>query len=100
MAPRLQTGTALNRSQLPPDVLRRALSNDLWFETPKREGKGGKKWKKGKKGKKRKDESPVPKGRQPNPTLMSGEGIEPYEIYSDVMEALYENHRSNPAHGT
>ena len=31
----------------------------------------------------------MPKGREPNPTLMSGEGIEPYELYYQAMKALY-----------
>ena len=47
---RLEAGTAYNRSRLPPQVLLRALTNDEWFEAPKRKegkGKGGKKWKKG-----------------------------------------------------
>ena len=36
------------------------------------------------------DESPVPKGRRPNPELMGGEGIEPYELYSHDLDSLCE----------
>ena len=31
----------------------------------------------------------MPKGRKPNPTLISGEGIDPYELYFTAMKALY-----------
>ena len=47
LADRLEAGAALGRSRLPPEVLRRALSNDQWFEAPdekkeKEERDGGK----------------------------------------------------------
>ena len=101
---RLEAGAAYNRSRLPPEVLQRALTNDEWFEAPKRKegkGKGGKKWNKGKKGKdwsktevtpkgqrKGEEDKPCPKGREPNPELMGGEGIEPYELYSHDLYSL------------
>ena len=36
----------------------------------------------------RPDKRVLPKGRRPNPTLSGGEGIEPYEIYSNVLAEL------------
>ena len=67
----------------------------------KEQEKGGKTWKRGKKGKdwsktevtpkgqrKGEEDEPCPKGREPNPELMGGEGIEPYELYSHDLYSL------------
>ena len=34
------------------------------------------------------EDKPCPKGREPNPELMGGEGIEPYELYSHDLYSL------------
>ena len=109
---RVRAGASYGRSQLPRTLLQRALENDLWYEVPKgkfrrEKGKGkGKKGKDGKKGERvetiggmvkepepkgtgeRQDKRVLPKGRKPNPTLSGGEGIEPYEIHSNVLAEL------------
>ena len=54
---RIRAGTSYGRTQLPRELLNRALENDLWYEVPKgkfrREKGKGKKGKDGKKGEKR-----------------------------------------------
>ena len=52
---RIRAGTSYGRTQLPRELLNRALENDLWYEVPKgkfRREKGKGKGKKGKDGKK------------------------------------------------
>ena len=52
---RIRAGTSYGRTQLPRELLQRALENDLWYEVPKgkvRREKGKGKGKKGKDGKK------------------------------------------------
>ena len=57
-----------------------------------KQGKKGKDWSKTEvtpKGQRKGEEDkPCPKGRKPNPELMGGEGIEPYELYSHDLYSL------------
>ena len=65
-------------------------SSDKGKGKAKHEFKGGMLIEKPPKGKgERPDKRPLPKGRQPNPRLGKGEGIEPYEMFSEALDNFY-----------
>ena len=101
----IRLGTSYGRTQLSRDHLKLVLENEDWYQVPegkfgkpkgkgkgkeRREFKGGMLIEKPPKGKgERPDKRTLPKGRRPNPDLEGGEGIEPYELYSNALDTHY-----------
>ena len=108
---RIQLGTSYGRTGLNKDRLNRVLENELWYQVPsgkfkgssskgkrkvQQEFKGGMLIEKPPKGKgERPDKRPLPKGRWPNPRLGKGEGIEPFEMFSEALDKFYQESKQH-----